>query len=56
MVFCLVDLYMVLGDELVPFLSSLTTSQRKLVTIYINRAKNKPPSPTPSSSSSDPLG
>lgn len=41
-VFCLVDLYMIVGDELVPFLSSLTTSQRKLVTIYINRAKTKP--------------
>jgi CLIP-associating protein 1/2 len=51
-VFCLVDLYLVLGDDLVPYLSSLTTSQKKLVTIYINRAKNKSPSP----SSSDALG
>ena len=41
MVFCLVDLYKVLGDEFVPYLSSLSTSQKKLVTIYINRAKNK---------------
>eukprot|EP00743_Colponemidia_sp_Colp-15_P008324 GILK01009041.1.p1 GENE.GILK01009041.1~~GILK01009041.1.p1 ORF type:complete len:1198 (-),score=196.76 GILK01009041.1:274-3867(-) len=38
-VFCLVDLYGVLGDSLMPHLQSLNTSQMKLVTIYINRAQ-----------------
>lgn len=36
-VFCLVDIYMVLGDDFAPFLGELNTSQLKLVTIYINR-------------------
>jgi hypothetical protein len=36
-VFCLVDLYQVLGDRFTPYLSELNTSQVKLVTIYINR-------------------
>eukprot|EP01028_Stygiella_incarcerata_P001847 TRINITY_DN13447_c0_g1_i1.p1 TRINITY_DN13447_c0_g1~~TRINITY_DN13447_c0_g1_i1.p1 ORF type:complete len:1399 (-),score=355.11 TRINITY_DN13447_c0_g1_i1:199-4395(-) len=36
-VFCLVDIYMVLGDDFTPYLSELNTSQLKLVTIYINR-------------------
>ena len=36
-VFCLVDMYVVLGEQLTPHLSSLTTSQLKLVTIYINK-------------------
>ncbi|KAJ1639527.1 armadillo-type protein, partial [Pavlovales sp. CCMP2436] len=36
-VFALVDMYLVLGDELTPHLSELSTSQLKLVTIYINR-------------------
>ena len=36
-VFCLVDMYMVLGDDFAPFLGELNTSQLKLVTIYINR-------------------
>lgn len=36
-VFCLVDLYMVSGDWLMPKLVSLSPSQLKLVTIYINR-------------------
>lgn len=36
-VFCLVDIYMVLGDDFAPYLGELNTSQLKLVTIYINR-------------------
>jgi len=36
-VFCLVDIYMVLRDDFAPFLGELNTSQLKLVTIYINR-------------------
>jgi len=36
-VFCLVDMYMVLGEQLTPHLAVLSTSQLKLVTIYINR-------------------
>ena len=36
-VFCLVDIYMVLGENFTPYLSQLSTSQLKLVTIYINR-------------------
>jgi CLIP-associating protein 1/2 len=36
-VFCLVDMYSVLGDDMTPFLSELNTSQLRLVTIYINR-------------------
>lgn len=37
-VFALVDMFLVLGDELTPHLSELSTSQLKLVTIYINRS------------------
>eukprot|EP01029_Cantina_marsupialis_P025645 TRINITY_DN6793_c0_g1_i1.p1 TRINITY_DN6793_c0_g1~~TRINITY_DN6793_c0_g1_i1.p1 ORF type:complete len:879 (-),score=177.26 TRINITY_DN6793_c0_g1_i1:498-3134(-) len=37
-VFCLVDLYMVLGDQFTPFLARLTTAKLKLVTIYIDRS------------------
>uniref|UniRef100_A0A7S3AW56 TOG domain-containing protein n=1 Tax=Haptolina ericina TaxID=156174 RepID=A0A7S3AW56_9EUKA len=36
-VFCLVDMYMILGEQLTPHLAVLSTSQLKLVTIYINR-------------------
>jgi len=36
-VFGLVDMYMVLGEQLTPHLAVLSTSQLKLVTIYINR-------------------
>eukprot|EP00397_Hematodinium_sp_SG-2012_P021477 GEMP01022189.1.p1 GENE.GEMP01022189.1~~GEMP01022189.1.p1 ORF type:complete len:633 (+),score=154.16 GEMP01022189.1:131-2029(+) len=38
-VFFLVDLYLVLGDEMMPHLKDLSPSQLKLVTIYIGRAK-----------------
>lgn len=37
MVFSLVDMYLVLGEDLTPHLAELSTSQLKLVTIYINR-------------------
>lgn len=37
--FCLVDLYGQLGDVLSPKLSPLTTAQRKLLTIYIERRR-----------------
>jgi hypothetical protein len=37
-VFCLVDLYRALGEDLIPYLDAgLSNSQLKLVTIYINR-------------------
>jgi hypothetical protein len=37
-VFCLVDLYRALGEDLIPHLDAgLSNSQLKLVTIYINR-------------------
>jgi len=36
-VFSLVDMYLVLGEDLTPHLAELSTSQLKLVTIYINR-------------------
>ena len=36
-VFCLVDMYLVLGEQLTPHLEELSTSQLKLVTIYINK-------------------
>mmetsp|Transcript_22953 Transcript_22953/g.62909 ORF Transcript_22953/g.62909 Transcript_22953/m.62909 type:complete len:174 (-) Transcript_22953:540-1061(-) len=36
-VFCLVDMYLVLGEQLTPHLAALSTSQLKLVTIYINK-------------------
>ena len=40
-VFCLVDLYRSLGEELMPYLdASLSNSQLKLVTIYINRLQS----------------
>ncbi|KAI8476813.1 MAG: clasp N terminal-domain-containing protein [Monoraphidium minutum] len=38
-VFALVDLWMLVGDGLTPHLSSLSTSQLKLLTIYYNRAQ-----------------
>ena len=36
-VFCLVDMWVVLGDALTPHLGALSTSQLKLVTIYVNK-------------------
>eukprot|EP00762_Andalucia_godoyi_P006976 ANDGO_07703.mRNA.1 CLIP-associated protein len=47
-VFCLVDMYMVLGDDFTPYLSELNTSQLKLVTIYINRMARSAPGPSTS--------
>jgi len=41
----LVGMYDVLGDWLLPQLSGLSPSQQKLVTIYINRAMDKPKAP-----------
>ena len=37
----IVDLYLQLGDWLMPYLSPLTTAQLKLVTIYINRITSR---------------
>ena len=37
--FCLVDLYLVLGDWLTPHLAALTHTQLKLVTLYIDKSK-----------------
>ncbi|XP_002985873.2 CLIP-associated protein [Selaginella moellendorffii] len=36
-VFCLVDIYIALGKAFVPYLSSLSSNQLRLVTIYANR-------------------
>ncbi|CAM6093819.1 unnamed protein product [Calypogeia fissa] len=36
-VFCLVDIYIVLGKAFVPYLGSLSSTQLRLVTIYANR-------------------
>ncbi|KAF8748083.1 hypothetical protein HU200_013062 [Digitaria exilis] len=36
-VFCLVDIYIILGKEFVPYLEGLSTMQLRLVTIYANR-------------------
>jgi CLIP-associating protein 1/2 len=46
-VFCLVDIYLVVGDQLMPLLSPLSTSQLKLVTIYVNRAAQRLDRPPP---------
>merc|ERR1719265_1837017 len=41
-VFCLVDVYMILGEQVMPHLmKDLTPSQMKLVTIYIGREKDR---------------
>lgn len=36
-VFCLVDMYIILGKEFVPYLEGLSSTQLRLVTIYANR-------------------
>ena len=41
-VFCLVDIYNGMGDQLMPHLSSLSTAQLKLLTIYIQRSQSAP--------------
>ncbi|GKT32686.1 hypothetical protein ADUPG1_006776 [Aduncisulcus paluster] len=38
-VFCLVDLYMPFGNDLNPFLSTLTATQLRLVTVYVQRLR-----------------
>lgn len=40
MVFALVDMWLLLGDALTPHFAPLSTSQLKLVTIYVNRANS----------------
>lgn len=40
-VFALVELQLVLGDELLPYLSALSPSQTKLLAIYVKRAQEK---------------
>lgn len=40
-VFALVEIHLVLGDSMMPHLSSLTPSQMKLLSIYIKRAEDK---------------
>ena len=57
-VFCLVDMYMVLGEQLTPHLAVLSTSQLKLVTIYINRTAKARADRThsPPSAGSTPVG
>jgi hypothetical protein len=42
-VFVLVEVYMIVGDELHPYVRNLAPSQRKLLTVYIERQmKNNP--------------
>jgi CLIP-associating protein 1/2 len=36
-VFCLVDIYIMLGKAFLPYLEGLSSTQLKLVTIYANR-------------------
>jgi CLIP-associating protein 1/2 len=36
-VFCLVDIYIMLGKAFVPYLEGLNSTQLRLVTIYANR-------------------
>ena len=40
-VFCLVDIYSVMGNALMPHLSALSAGQLKLLTIYIQRREDK---------------
>uniref|UniRef100_A0A7S1KMB5 TOG domain-containing protein n=1 Tax=Percolomonas cosmopolitus TaxID=63605 RepID=A0A7S1KMB5_9EUKA len=40
-VYCLVDMYVQLGDRFKPYLSQLNTSQLKLVTVYLRRRGSK---------------
>lgn len=40
-VFVLVEVYLIVGDALRPLLGSLSTSQRKLLTVYIDRQIGK---------------
>ena len=42
-VFVLVEVYMMVGDELHPFVRDLAPSQRKLLTVYIERQMNNSP-------------
>ncbi|GMH86943.1 hypothetical protein TrVE_jg3479 [Triparma verrucosa] len=46
-VFCLVEAYFVLGDKLMPHLSSLNAAQLKLVTIYVERQQKAKKDQTP---------
>ncbi|KAK2455175.1 CLIP-associated protein [Trifolium repens] len=39
-VFCLVDIYIILGKSFLPYLEGLNSTQLKLVTIYANRISN----------------
>jgi CLIP-associating protein 1/2 len=39
-VFCLVDIYIILGKAFLPYLEGLNSTQLKLVTIYANRISN----------------
>jgi CLIP-associating protein 1/2 len=36
-VFCLVDMYVILGKEFAPYMEGLSSTQLRLVTIYANR-------------------
>jgi hypothetical protein len=40
-VFILVEIYMIIGDSLYPFVKGLAPSQRKLLTVYIDRQLNR---------------
>jgi hypothetical protein len=40
-VFILVEVYMIIGDALYPFVKGLAPSQRKLLTVYIERQMNR---------------
>jgi hypothetical protein len=40
-VFILVEIYMIIGDSLYPYVKGLAPSQRKLLTVYIDRQLNR---------------
>jgi hypothetical protein len=40
-VFCFVAVYLAVGEDVLPYFEQLTQAQRKLTTIYINRASQK---------------
>jgi hypothetical protein len=46
-VFCLVDIYLAIGEPLMPLLAPLTSAQAKLLQIYIQRAKQSAPAAKP---------
>lgn len=40
-IFILVEIYLIVGDQLYPYVKGLAPSQRKLLTVYIERQINR---------------